>query len=278
MNFIKNNIKKILFIVITFILIVLLGLSSIDRLNSKSGILGNIFSGLQKVTYNIGQTLTNSFYSVQKITKIKEENIMLTQNLNELQQRVRLLENIVNKSDALKDEYELKLNLKYEYVIGQVIALDDSNWFSRITIDKGTNDGLKVNDIVINAVETESGVVRMGLIGIITETNSNWSKVVTLLDETCKISFKDINNEESGILEGNIGGVVTGYFFDGKVNASKNDILVTSGIGEIYISDIYIGEIEDIVQTTDAANQRIIVNTAVDFTKLHKIFVLKIKR
>jgi rod shape-determining protein MreC len=279
MNIIKKHIKKILFWLIIFILIVLIGLTSVGKIgNSDVGLLGDLISQCQKMTFNVGQTLTNSFYSVQDIVKMKEENILLTETVQELQERVRILENIVNKSDALEAEYKIIESLDYDYVIGQVIALDNSNWFSRFTIDKGSLDGLNKNDIVIHAVETENGMVQIGLVGIVTETGENWAKVVTLLDGTCKISFRDINNEECGILQGNIDGNVTGYFFNSKVVADQGDSIVTSGIGEIYLPDIYIGKVKDVISTKDASTQKIVVEPAVDFTKLYKVFVIKINR
>lgn len=209
---------------------------------------------------------------------MREENNMLTDTVHELQDQVRILENIVTKSEALENEYEMKKNLQYDHVVGQVIALDDSNWFSRLTIDKGEKDGLSKNDIVINAVETEKGVVQIGLVGVITETSSNWSKVITLLDENCKISFRDIDTDESGILQGSIDGTITGYFFNSKAEVKNGDSLVTSGIGEIYIPDLYIGEVNEVVPTTDASAQKIVVNPSVEFTKLNRVYVLKVDR
>lgn len=279
MNFIKNFYKRILFLLTIFILIVLIGLSSIGRVDGMDlGFFGSMVAGFQKIVFNTGQTITNSFYSVQDIVRMREENNVLTDTVHELQEQVRILENIVNKSQALETEYEMKKNLNYNHVIGQVIALDDSNWFSRLTIDKGENDGLKKNDIVINAVETDKGVVQIGLVGVVTETSSNWSKVVTILDENCKISFRDINSDESGIMQGSIEGTITGYFFNSKAEASIGDSLVTSGIGEIYIPDLYIGDVKEVVPTTDASTQRIVVEPSVEFTKLSRVYVLKVDR
>lgn len=253
----------------------MIGLSSIGRMEgSDLGFFGNLISGLQKVTYKTGITLTNSFYSVQEIVKMKEENLMLKETVYSLKEQIRILENIVNKSDALETEYEMMRNLSYDYVIGQVIALDDSNWFSRFTIDKGQKDGVKENDIVIQAVKTDEGLVQIGLLGIVTKTASDWSNVITLLDETCKVSFRDINNDESGVLQGSIDGKVTGYFFNSKVSADRGDKLVTSGIGEIYISGIYIGDVKEVVETTDASTQKIFVEPAVEFTKINRVYIL----
>ena len=279
MNFIRTHIKRILFLLTIFVLIIIIGLSSIGRMEDMDlGFFGNVVSGFQKLAFNTGQTVTSSFYSVQEIVRMREENIMLTDNVYELKEQVRILENIVNKSDALETEYEMKKNLSYDYVIGQVIALDDSNWFSRFTIDKGENDGLKKNDIVIYAVETDKGVVQIGLVGIVTETSSKWSKVITILDESCKISFRDIDSDESGIVQGSIDGTLTGYFFNSKAQVKKDDFLVTSGIGEVYVPDIYIGDVKDVVPTTDASTQKIIVAPAVEFTKLNRVYVLKVNR
>jgi rod shape-determining protein MreC len=279
MNFIKNFYKRIIFLFTIFILIVLIGLSSIGRVDGMDlGFFGGLVAGFQKIVFNTGQTITNSFYSVQDIVRMREENNMLTDTVHELQEQVRILENIVNKSQALETEYEMKKNLDFNHVVGQVIALDDSNWFSRLTIDKGENDGLKKNDIVINAVETDKGVVQIGLVGVVTETSSNWSKVITILDENCKISFRDINSDESGIMQGSIEGTITGYFFNSKAEASVGDSLVTSGIGEIYIPDLYIGDVKEVVPTTDASTQRIIVEPSFEFTKLSRVYVLKVDR
>lgn len=209
---------------------------------------------------------------------MREENNMLTDTVHELKEQVRTLENIVNKSDALETEYEMKKSLGFDHVVGQVIALDDSNWFSRLTIDKGEKDGLKKNDIVINAVKTDKGVVQIGLVGVVTETSSNWSKVITILDENCKISFRDINSDESGIMQGSIDGTITGYFFNSKAEANAGDFLVTSGIGEIYIPDLYIGDVKEVVPTTDASTQRIVVEPSVEFTKLSRVYILKVDR
>ena len=273
--FIKKYFKKALFFITIFILVIMIGLTSVGRMEGANlGFFGNLIFGLQKITYKTGITISNSFYSVQEITKTREENIMLTETVYELQEQLRILENIVNKSEALETEYEMKKNLSYDYVVGQVIALDDSNWFNRLTIDKGEKDGIKKNDIVIQAVKTDDGIIQIGLLGVVAQTSENWSKVITLLDEKCKVSFRDINNDERGIIQGSIDGNVTGYFFNSKINANIGDSLVTSGIGEVYIPDIYIGSVKEIVSTTDASTQRIIVNPAVEFTKIVRVYVL----
>ncbi len=281
MKIIFQNIKKFVIVLIVLILIIIIGISSSirDEMTGTENFFGTVFSYVEKTVYNIGQTLSNALKSVQNISKLNEENEMLRENLYKLKEENRILKNIVNTSSILEAEYKLRTSLTYDYVIGQVIAKDDSNWFSRFTIDKGEKHGLSKNDIVIQAVESEeNGVVQVGLVGVISEVGHNWAKVTTIIDENCKVSFRNVENDENGIISGNVDGSITGFFLDNKAEAKIGDELFTSGIGDIYLKDIYIGEISDIVDTTDASSKKIFVDPVIEFTNIYKVFVLKVNR
>jgi len=280
MKIILQNLKKFIIVLIVLILIITIGITSSmrDEMTGTENFFGTVISYMEKVTYNIGQTVSNAFKSVQNIAKINEENEMLKENLYKLREENRILKNIVNTSDILEAEYKLRTSLTYDYVIGQVIAKDDSNWFSRFTIDKGSKDGVSKNDIVIQAVDTDEGVVQVGLVGVVSEVGHNWAKITTIIDENCKVSFRNVENNENGIISGNVDGSVTGFFLDNKAEAKVGDELFTSGIGDIYLKDIFIGEISDIVDTTDASSKKIYVDPVIEFTNIYKVFVLKVNR
>ncbi len=280
MKIILQNFKKFIIVVIVLILIITIGITSSmrDEMTGTENFFGSVISYVEKTVYLIGQTVSNAFKSVQNITKINEENEMLKENLYKLKEENRILKNIVNTSNVLEAEYKLRTSLTYDYVIGQVIAKDDSNWFSRFTIDKGTNDGVNKNDIVIQAVESDDGIVQVGLVGVISEVGHNFAKVTTIIDENCKVSFRNVENNENGIISGNVDGSITGFFLDNKAEAKVGDELFTSGIGDIYLKDIFIGEISDIVDTTDASSKKIYVDPVIEFTNIYKVFVLKVNR
>lgn len=280
MKLVSRNIKVLISICVIICLLIVIGVTSQGRENmtGAENIVGTILSLPQKVMFNIGHTLSNAFVSVQDVAKTNEENEILKETLYKLKEENRVLKNIVNNSSVLEAEYNLKMNLTYDYVVGQVIAKDDSSWFSRFTIDKGSNDGIKKNDIVIQAIESDDGLVQIGLVGVVSEVGFNWAKVVTIIDESCKVSFKDLENNESGIISGSADGEITGFFLDNKATAESGDDLVTSGIGNIYLKDIYIGKVTDVIPTTDATSTKIFVEPVIDFTKLYKVFVLKINR
>lgn len=280
MNYFIKNSKKIVFVFIIVFLLIIIGLTSNERGNvsNTENFIGILVSRGQKAIFNVGQTFDNAFVSIQSISKLKEENKLLRNEIYELQEKNRILNDIVNNSTFLESEYKLRMKLKHEYVEAQVISKDASNWFDKFVIDKGTREGLKKNDIVVQAVVTDEDIIQTGLVGRVIEVGYNWSKVVAMLDENSNISFRLIENNESGMIKGNLNGMISGYFFNNHSIANIGDKLVTSGLGEIYIPDIFIGTVSEIKNTNDAKTFEIFVEPAVDFSKLYKVFVLKVNR
>lgn len=280
MNFFRKNLKKIVFGLVIVFLVILIGITSSGRedITQTESILGTIISRVQKTVFNIGQTFSNAFSSIQNISKITEENIALKEELSRLQKENRTLEDIVNNSEFLEAEYKLRMKLEYDYVEAQVITKDSGSWFDKFVIDKGEKHGVKKNDIIVQATQIDSDLVEMGLVGRVIDVGYNWAKVITIIDESSKVSFRLIENNESGIIEGNINGTVTGYFFNNRSNANTGDKLVTSGLGDIYINNIFIGTVKEVDNKNNSMKLEIQVEPAVDFSKIYKVFVLKIDR
>ncbi len=46
-----------------------------------------------------------------------------------------------------------------------------------------------------------------------------------------------------------------GYLFDTKADVMKGDKLFTSGLGGIYVKDLYIGEITDVIKEDEDLNE-----------------------
>lgn len=274
-----KKINNFIFALIVLVLIITIGLSTTRNQPSEiSGIVGSVFSPVQKVFYSIGQTFTNSFDSLLNISKIREENIQLQERISILQEENIQLKYVVNNAEALKNEYEMLSNMQYNYVKSQIISRDIGNWFERFTIDKGTNSGIQVDDIVIKAVRTEDRLVKVGLIGKVVDVGYNWSKVVTIDDIGSSVSVKVLRTNEGGVAKGSISGNIEAFMFNQTEDLRVGDDIVTSGLGEIYLPNIYIGKIEKIEKTSDLLTEKITVIPIVDFERLYEVYVIKVDR
>jgi rod shape-determining protein MreC len=275
----NKKITNLVFIISVFILIAVIGVTSSNyETKGISKAFSSLVAPVQKIFYSVGYTFSNSFDSLLNISKIREENNQLKERVYTLQEENLSLKYIVNNSEALLMEYEMIKNIEYDYEKSQIISRDLGNWFGRFTIDKGQNYGVKIDDIVIKAIANQEGLVKMGLVGKVTDVGENWAKVVVINDVNSSVSFKLLRNNESGVLKGTIEGTIEGYMFNQTDDLIIGDEIVTSGLGEVYVPNLYIGKISKIEKTSDLLTEEITIIPEVDFKKLYEVYIIKVNR
>ena len=216
----------------------------------------------------------SSFSSFFDFINVKEENDKLKEQVIALESEVRDLENIIGKTDYLKNEAAIQKNTEHSLVLSQIVGKEPGNWYDRFTIDKGLKDGIVKGATVIQGIEIEQGVFQEGIVGRVIDVGNNWAKVLTIIDELNSISFKIIRTQDGGVLSGSIDGTITGYLFDNKADVIVGDKLYTSGLGGTYKKDIYIGEVSDVESDEEELTKRITITPAINFKKVYKVFVI----
>lgn len=261
---------------VAIILIIIIGVTSNDRLNLTKieNKLGNFLSPINKISINIGKKLSDVFSNIGNIRRYPKENKELKDKIAELEEENRNLKNIIGKSDYLKRESELQNNTKFNLVSAQITSKESGNWYDRFLIDKGQKDGIKKGATVIQGIELEKDIIQEGIIGRVVDVGDNWAKVVSIIDEENRISFKNIRTQDGGILSGSIESELGGYLFDSKADIIVGDKLFTSGLGKAFVKDIYIGEVQEVINVEEELMKRIVVKPAIDFKKLYNVFVI----
>ena len=258
------------------ILIIVMGLTSTGR-KSASKVEDFISTGFGKVGgffYSLGDKSSNTISFIKNLSSLKDENKKLSEENASLKEENRHYKTIVSQKDYLKLEYDLLNNEKYELLSANITGKEQGNWFDRFTIDKGLNHGVKNGDTIIRAVEGRDGLVKVGVVGRVVEVGNTSSKVVSLIDENSKVSFKTDRTQDGGMLSGNSDGKITGYFFDAKADVKKGDEVFTSGLGGIYSKDLLIGKVTKIVKKDEALMKTIEVEPSINFKKLYRVFVI----
>jgi len=276
MYFFRKYKDRMIVALVAVILIIIIGVTSQNRtsLTKFEKLVGGILSPINKLSSNMGNKLANSFTSIKNITKLSKENQYLKKELAELKETNRDLENIVGKYDFLKNEAELLKETNHDLVSAQITSKEPGNWYDIFTIDKGESDGIKRGATVIQGVELEDDIIEEGIVGRIVDVGDNWAKVVSVIDETNKISFKTTRTQDGGIVSGNIDNLLSGYLYDSKADIVEGDKLYTSGLGKIFVKNVYIGEIEEVIEVEEELTKKIVVKPAIDFKKIYNVFVI----
>lgn len=165
-----------------------------------------------------------------------------------------------------KDDYnELltlnKLNIYNEEIIyTKVLYRDIYDFKKEITIYKGNDYQLKVNDLVLN---------NNGLVGIISKVDDTTSLVTLLTNKDIKISVKVANTY--GILKYNNDQLIISNITS-KEDLKLNDLVYTSGIGNLN-GNYLIGYLK--TKINNSLNNEYEVISYVNFNNLNYLYIVR---
>lgn len=193
----------------------------------------------------------------EEIAALTEENTLLQQDKYELNQLRALVE--------LDEQYG-----EYNKVGARIISRDSGNWYSSFIIDKGSDDGLAENMNVIAGG---------GLVGRITATGPNWSRVTAIISDNSNVSAMTLATGDKMIVSGDLQMMSEGIITFSKLVDSKNvvaegDKVVTSDISDKYLPDILIGYIHTINTDNNNLTKSGYITPVVDFEHLSEVLVI----
>jgi len=197
--------------------------------------------------------------------ELKAENARLRNEISKMRLSEQDLQELRELADVFNfdsEAYDRRLEA------ANVISLDGTNWFNIFTIDKGTKNGVYKDAVVVNGD---------GLVGTVMDAGDNWAKVISIIDETNKVSFlvfRDI--DMVGILQGDGDGGLKGFMLDNQAGVIEGDLLITSGIGldPMYPKGIEIGTVTSVNYNTDTQLKTITIEPNVKFKSLRKVAVI----
>jgi rod shape-determining protein MreC len=235
---------------VAIILLVIIGMTNTERVSISKfeKVVGSAISPVNKLSFSIGEKTSGFFYTITNLSKTLKENEDLEEEIKILKEENRNLQNIIGKTDYLKREADLIKNTRLNLIDAQVTSKEPGNWYDRFIIDKGIKHGIKKGQTVVQGIEGEKGEIVEGIIGRVVDVGPNWAKIISIIDELNSTSFKIIRTQDGGVISGSTDGILNGYLFDYKADIIVGDKLYTSGLGENFVKDIYIGEVEEVIK------------------------------
>lgn len=191
------------------------------------------------------------------VDTLTEQNNILIQNQSELSR----LQELYN----LDEEYS-----SYPKVAARIISKDPGNWYDTFMINRGSNDGIRVDNNVIAG---------KGLVGIVTEVGPNWATVRAIIDDSSNVSAMTVGTDDTCVVEGELELIDEGklrfsqlYDKDDKVTVGER--VVTSNISDKYVEGLFIGYVSEIELDTNNLTKAGTIVTPVDFQHLKDVFVI----
>ncbi|HET6998686.1 MAG TPA: rod shape-determining protein MreC [Solirubrobacterales bacterium] len=160
----------------------------------------------------------------------------------------------------------------YEPVTGRVIARSPTVWFSDVTIDAGSGDGVQVEDPVVNGD---------GLVGTVSAVTGGSAQVTLIADHSSAVSAKVVPIGVQGVVRPNVGdpGDLILDFIDSSKHVHRGQPVVTAGwrseeIESRFPPNIPIGEVTQASILAQEASQQVHVRPYADLRDLDLVQVL----
>ena len=268
----QNKKRGIIGIVITIILLVIIVIISniqTTDLSFMESVLGKLVMPVQNGMTYLKNKLAGNETFFTDINQLQQENQTLKEKNSELEQNLRELEIIKAENETLKEYVKLKDKYtEYTTVPAYVINKNISNYSDEIVINVGSKDGVTVNMPVI---------ADQGLVGHIISVTEDTAKVQTIVDAASTLSCTVSTSRDILIARGTLEAESTlkSTYIPTEATVLQGDNVETSGLGGIYPKGILIGTIESVTNTKNITDRYAMIQTAVDFSKLETVLVIK---
>lgn len=267
--------KSIQFRVMVFVMCALfigtvIAIATEDSVSPASTVVGTVFSPLQKLTSKISEKFSWFSSSFASAGAYKNENDRLRAQIAEYENQLVDYDEIKHKISSYETMLEVKeKNPDFVLEPANIIGTDTADPFSSLIIDKGSGDGVSVNDPVVYGNY---------LIGVVRRVNESYSVVETILNPAVNISAIESKTRETAYVTTNTAQSAAGKCIlaglERSTAVSPGGIVITSGIGGIYPKGLIIGTVSQICQSEYDISSYAVINPGADVDSIEDVFII----
>lgn len=244
----KHN--KYILIGLTALCLLLIGITSFNStwLAPLRTSVGYFLIPIQTGVNRVGTAMYTDIRDYTKLKSAMEENGELKDEISRLMEENSRLQTEQYELQRLRQLYQLDQDyMQYEKIGARVIAKDSGNWFQVFRIDKGSSDGIQVdNNVIANG----------GLVGIVTDVGANYATVRSIIDDSSRVSAMAMQSGAKCIVAGDLQLYKEGRLRINNITKEDNievgDKIITSNISSKFLPGILVGYAADL--ETDANN------------------------
>ena len=271
----KNFFTKNGIILLTPVTVIAVVLCIFSAASSGTGFVHNAFGVIASPFRAAGGAITGWVNNIgdyfDSLEELQQDNQELRKQVAELERQLRQAKEDSEENARLRALLNLRQQRQdFVFESAAIVGQSSSNWSSALTLNKGTNSDIAVGDCVVN----EEGF----LVGVVTDAGLNWSTVTTLVDTGSQLGAIVFRTGEVTVAQGDLAlmhqGLLKLSFLEGESSLMNGDLIVTSGLGGFYPSDLVIGAVKEIRTDDTGLTRYAILTPQVDLDQLRQVFVI----
>lgn len=264
--------RGIVYAILMAVSLGLMAISSNPLVQELQRGIGFAFRPFQVALDDASQNVTAILGAIGEIDRLRVENQQLREENLRLEALNARLEGIASENEQLTALLQLRSGLEFETVAGQVIAREPSEFRRVMTIDRGTDDGIEAEHVVIAA----GGA----LAGRVIEAGPNFARVLLMNDMSSTVIGELTSSGATGEVVGQLGGVLVMRNVDSTAKIELGEEIVTAGIelgGGVrspYPKGLLIGQVVDVQRDANAVVQTAYVLPTAPLDRLDYVLVI----
>lgn len=256
--------------------VISVALAAMSFFSNTSSPLANL-AGILASPFRSAYTSVASWFNEKQayfkdVQALEAENEALRKRNAELEASARQAEKDSQENKLLRERLNLR-EQKYELELEAAIITEHTvtNWTSSLTLDRGTVHGVETGDCVVSSTND--------LVGIVSEVGTNWCRVLTVVDTDTSLGAQVFRTKDLGLAQGDFSLMEEARlrleYLPADCQLLGGDLVVTSGLGGYYPSDLVIGTIEEVQKDESGAASYAVIVPAADFDALSEVFIIK---
>jgi rod shape-determining protein MreC len=230
------------------------------------GALG-IVTPIQEAISGIFRPVGTFFSTLANLGDLKAENARLRARLEQLTGEQAQILDLQRQNDLLRRQLDLKERLGFETRGATVIGESVSNFEWAVIIDRGSDDGVRL-DMPVLAAE--------GLVGRVVKVSGGSSKVRLIIDPRSRVAVRLSSTGEQGVLVGRRAGQDLRLdLVDPETEVAAAEPVITSGFeGAVFPPGIPVGVVSEVIPSAVDLSKHVMVRPLVDVSRLDHVLVV----
>lgn len=226
---------------------------------------------IQKPVAYVFSAIENAGFFSRGLLKLKN---IITENEHLKKENFILLSKIANSEDLKSENDFLKKALNISTRLNSEVAYANIYYFQLgldgydALLNKGANDGINEEDIIIS----EAGI----LIGRVEMVYPKFSRILVVNDPDFNVTARVLNSNTSGIVKGALD---QGLYFDLIIQSDlikEGDVVVSSGI-DLILPNLIIGTVSHVETEDTELFKKVKIKPAMGEIKIGRVLVIKAK-
>ncbi len=263
-----------LFIALLVTSLVLMALSSTGPVREAQRALGYAFTPFQRGLDEVAGGFAAIGTAITEMDQLRSQNRTLREENERLRNEQARLEETRRENELLTGLLQVRNGLDHETVVTQVIGRESLEFRREVTLDKGTDDGIAVGDVVI----ADGGA----LAGRVINVGSGAATVLLIGDKRSTVIGQLATSDATGTVvgQGQVGGALVMSNIPSGEEVHQGEEVFTAGIQldggfrSPFPKGLLIGQVVDVRRDPNAVVQTAFLLPAANLDKLEYALVI----